>query len=86
MWLADKFMILLDDLLSGAVDDEVHLDLASQRDVAERGGLVVVVEPDDGCLCIGISKEHAHVPLWLARLNKQEGVDTVLAAAATARV
>ena len=58
------------------MEEEVDFDLAAGGDVAEGAG-AVVVEPEEGRLCIGVPEEHSEVVALVLALNHDEVVDTV---------
>ena len=73
--LPDQVMIVLDDLLCSAVDQEIDFKLSSESNVAECG-CTIVVEPNDGNLGVGVSEEESNILLRFLSLYQEEGMNT----------
>lgn len=85
LWLTEDTLVVLNDLLSCARDEEVDLNLSTEGDVAEVGLLLVSIS-NNGKLGIGISEVHTDILLGFLGLNQEEGVHTVMSTTATSIV
>ncbi len=72
---AHHLLVLLNDLMSSALSNDVDFDLPTYGDEAE-GARAIVVPPDHRCHGIGVSEEQADVPAALQGLHHDEWVNS----------
>jgi hypothetical protein len=69
-------LVVGDDLLGGALEEEEDLEVASSGDVTQSAS-TVIVESEDWGLRVGIPEENTHEFFWVLGLNQSKWMDTI---------